>query len=357
MVTGWNILLWLAVTLAFVTAENESRKGVVKLANGVEHPGVQLQEGETTVYYGIKYGTAGRFEHAQPNTNFSYLNNPDRLQAGHVCPQSPSIFAPGLPQRNLSMSEDCLYLDVYVPPSRKGKATPRPVLFWIYGGGFEMGDKDLYNSTILAKAVDAIVVTVNYRVSAFGFLSTGDEVAPGNWTLGDLKLALNWTIDNIAAFGGDPAKVTIFDESAGAVLTSALLLDDDVRYKVKAGIAFSGNSLCGWAMNINPAAGTFAIAGHLGCPNTTSAEAVACLRTLSYEVLLNGTTVLEKQLRPEDTILDIYYTPVVDGFHLQKLPEDILRDWATASDSYQERKVAMFITGCLREDFSLFTLC
>lgn len=136
MVAGWNILLCFTVTLAFVTADNDSGKGIVKLANGAELHGEQFQEGGTTVYYGIKYGTAGRFEHAKPNTDFAYLKDANRVKQGYVCPHFP-LSIPGLPTRKLDMSEDCLYLDVYVPPSDKEKAGARPVFFWIYGGGFK----------------------------------------------------------------------------------------------------------------------------------------------------------------------------------------------------------------------------
>ncbi|GAU91740.1 hypothetical protein RvY_03940 [Ramazzottius varieornatus] len=353
MVAGWNIMFCLAVTLAFVTAENDSGKGVVKLSSGAELHGEQSQEGGTTAFYGIKYGTAGRFEHAKPNTDFAYLKDPNRVKQGYVCPHFP-MNIPGFPTRKLDMNEDCLYLDVYVPPSDKEKAEARPVFFWIYGGGFKMGDKDMYNATILAKAIDAVVVTVNYRLSVFGFLSTGDEAAPGNWAISDLKVALNWTLDNIAAFGGDPKKITISGESAGGALTSALMLDDDVRHKVKAGIAFSGSILSGWAVVKDPKAIALTLAASLGCSNATTAEAVACLKGMQYEVLLNGTKALED--KTDKAQMGMHFTPVVDGSHIAKLPADILLERAAKEDKSSEENAGKLITGYLREDAAMFTL-
>ena len=88
------------------------------------------------VYYGIKFGTARRFEHSEPNTDFSYLNDLTRSKKGYVCPHHP-VDMPGYPKSKVSMDEDCLYLDVYVPPRREKHPDQLPVLFWIYGGAFK----------------------------------------------------------------------------------------------------------------------------------------------------------------------------------------------------------------------------
>ncbi|OQV12652.1 putative Carboxylesterase 5A [Hypsibius exemplaris] len=193
--------------------------GLIRLPDDLELHGDQYWRSSNDEYRAFAY-----------YGNHSYMKDPHRPNLGHVCPQLPfQLPALNVFHRNLRMNEDCLYLDVYLPPVKPKQNHTWPVLFWIYGGGFVMGDKDLYNGSILARAVDAIVVTVNYRLEAFGFLSTGDESASGNWAIGDLKLALNWTRQNIAFFNGDPTKLTIFGESAGGILVSALMLDEDVR--------------------------------------------------------------------------------------------------------------------------------
>ncbi|ERL86602.1 hypothetical protein D910_04009 [Dendroctonus ponderosae] len=112
-------------------------------------------------------------------------------------------------------SEDCLYINVYTPNLEP--STKLPVLFWIYGGAYREGNsrKHLYGPDYLVEE-DVIVVSFNYRVGAFGFLSSADEALPGNNGMKDQLLALKWTHENIQHFGGDPEKITIFGESAGS---------------------------------------------------------------------------------------------------------------------------------------------
>ncbi|CAI9534297.1 unnamed protein product [Staurois parvus] len=101
-------------------------------------------------------------------------------------------------------------------------------MVWIYGGGFLLGggqgasflDNYLYDGEELAVRGNVIVVTLNYRVGPLGFLSTGDENAPGNYGLWDQHFAIAWVKRNIVAFGGDPDNITIFGESAGAASVS-----------------------------------------------------------------------------------------------------------------------------------------
>lgn len=122
-----------------------------------------------------------------------------------------------------AMSEDCLYLNVYTAnpnPSKK-----MPVLFWIYGGGFQIGGQKSYDGNVLTSLHDVVVVIPNYRVSAFGFLSVapdaqGNSPCRGNMGLLDQKMALEWVRDNIGSFGGDPSNVVIFGESAGSISVS-----------------------------------------------------------------------------------------------------------------------------------------
>jgi para-nitrobenzyl esterase len=160
----------------------------------------------------------------------------DASTFGPIAPQPPSV--PGLtspsdPGATERQSEDCLYLNVWTPEVPDTPAghpgTGRPVMVWIHGGGFTSGGGSvfLYRGGSLVRNGDVVVVTINYRLGALGFLghegvSDGDGLI-GNWGLHDQVAALGWVRDNIAAFGGDPSNVTVFGESAGGFSIAALL--------------------------------------------------------------------------------------------------------------------------------------
>jgi len=124
-------------------------------------------------------------------------------------------------QMGKSTSEDCLYLDVYTPRKAIGGASGLPVMFWIFGGGFDSGHSyqgGLYDGSKLAGRHDVVLVSVNYRLNAMGFSTyiAGPNGEIGSAAMADQRMGMQWTQENIANFGGDPSQVTIFGESAGA---------------------------------------------------------------------------------------------------------------------------------------------
>ena len=114
-------------------------------------------------------------------------------------------------------NEDCLYLWVYTP-SMSNKTFSLPVFVWIHGGAYEIGSGRFsdYGPDRLMKGNDIVIVSINYRLGLFGFLSLGTQDVPGNMGLLDQVMALKWVQKNIQSFGGDPNKVTIAGESAGS---------------------------------------------------------------------------------------------------------------------------------------------
>jgi len=177
-------------------------------------------------YYGIPYAAppTGRRRFRAPEAPEPWAGVRPATERGLAAPQTthpiPGFAASG-PQ-----DEDCLNLNVFTPAPDGAR---RPVMFWIHGGGFTHGSgyEDLYNGGPLAVRGDVVVVTINYRLGALGFLHLGDHLADEGLTanagLLDIIAALQWTRDNIAAFGGDPGQVTIFGESAGAAAVGTLL--------------------------------------------------------------------------------------------------------------------------------------
>jgi para-nitrobenzyl esterase len=147
-------------------------------------------------------------------------------QFGPRCTQTSRLGA--IDPLNPRMSEDCLYLNVWTPANTASDRLP--VMVWIYGGSFNVGagSEPWYNGANLAKK-GVIVVTLNYRVDVFGFLvhpdltTESEHHASGNYGLQDQLAALTWVKRNIAAFGGDPDRVTVFGESAGSLSVSALM--------------------------------------------------------------------------------------------------------------------------------------
>ncbi|XP_054724249.1 acetylcholinesterase-like [Uloborus diversus] len=131
-----------------------------------------------------------------------------------ACPQYVQYDYPWYDNKPF-ISEDCLYLNIWVPGYRTQEK--KAVMFWIHGGGFTYGSNrlDIFNGRILATENDVIVVSPNFRLGALGFLSSDSKLAPGNMGLYDILEALKWVKNNIEYFGGNSKKVTIFGESSG----------------------------------------------------------------------------------------------------------------------------------------------
>ncbi|CAF0801751.1 unnamed protein product [Adineta steineri] len=157
--------------------------------------------------------------------------------------ESEKIWSP-----NTNCSEDCLYLNIWVPVSNTS-VTSMSVLVWIYGGAFVTGSStlDIYDGKILAATNDVIVVSMQYRLQSLGFLFLDRPDAPGNQGLYDQVLALEWIHHNIGYFGGDSQRITLFGESAGAVAVGFHLLSPRSRSLFSNAILQSGGPTCNWA--------------------------------------------------------------------------------------------------------------
>ena len=205
-------------------------------------------------------------------------------QFGPSCPQ-PTAHNPDLPPGPIS--EDCLYLNVYTPTLRDRSGGRRPVLVWIHGGGLTLDGARNYDGSKLA-ADGAVVVTINYRLGALGFLAhpalaSGPGGPAGNYGLMDQQAALRWVQRNIAQFGGDPHNVTIAGQSAGGLSVLAQLVSPGARGLFQRAIVQSG----AFALTQQPlataegAGENFATA--VGCADQTA----ACLRSVPVANLVS----------------------------------------------------------------------
>ncbi|HEX7874617.1 MAG TPA: carboxylesterase/lipase family protein [Sphingobium sp.] len=189
---------------------------------------------------GIPYAQAARFQPPSPVAPWDGVR--DATRYGNRCPQQmgkkvreDQVMAQGV-------GEDCLMLNIWTPDG--GEPGLKPVFFWIHGGAFMAGSSDAYRGAELAKSGDIVVVTINYRVGVFGFVNFGGALGlpglPSNIGLRDQIAALQWVRDNIAAFGGDPARVTIAGQSAGSMSVSLLMLTEAARGLFHGAIMQSG---------------------------------------------------------------------------------------------------------------------
>jgi para-nitrobenzyl esterase len=183
-----------------------------------------LEAGGVHQFRGLPYARAERFRPPGPPEGWTGVR--EATEFGAIAPQNPSATERLLGAAERPSSEDCLFLNVYTP----GPGDPvRPVMVWLHGGGFTAGSGDIvwYDGSTLARTHDVVVVTVNYRLGALGFLHLDhlDRGFAGSGTNGirDQIAALTWVRDNIAGFGGDPGNVTVFGESAGAMSVGSLL--------------------------------------------------------------------------------------------------------------------------------------
>jgi para-nitrobenzyl esterase len=207
--------------------------------------GTNSADGKVVIFKGIPFAAppVGELRWKEPQPVAPWKGVRKATEFGARCMQA-RIFA-DMVFRDSGPSEDCLYLNVWTPGiSAKMK---RPVMVWIYGGGFQAGStsEPRQDGEHLAHK-GVVVVSMNYRLGIFGFFShpglTAESAhhASGNYGLMDQAAALNWVHDNIAAFGGDPNNVTIFGESAGSFAVSALMASPLSKGMIHAAIGESG---------------------------------------------------------------------------------------------------------------------
>ncbi len=269
------------------------------------------------------------------------------LESGAIAPQTDAMSAlvRRVVGRGGEQSEDCLFLNIWTPAADGAR---RPVLFWIHGGAFTLGTgaSDLYDGRRLALRGDVVVVTINYRLGAFGFLDADgvfgrdNGIAP-NVGLLDQIAALEWVRDHIEAFGGDPERVTIFGESAGGMSVGTLLGTPRAQGLFHRAILQSGA-----AHNVSTPQKAEAVArafvDELG-PHGASPEA---LRAAPLPILLAAQQRVT--VRMGVTLGILPWQPTLDGRLLETMPFDAIAGGAI-------RPVPTII-GTNRDEWRLFLM-
>lgn len=240
-----------------------------------------LAAGNHTSFLGIPYAAppVGNLRWQAPQPAARWAGVRDATEPGQPCPQH------GRPtQPTVVGSEDCLYLNVTAPVTAR-PGTKLPVMVWLHGGGFVTGSGADYDPARLVATGQVIVVTVNYRLGALGFLDLPElarqDPYAGNFALADQQASLRWVARNAAAFGGDPGNVTAFGQSGGAIAICAHLGAPGSRGLFQQAIIQSGP--CGNRLITAETAeqrGTTVAAG-LGCASYDGAapvDVVACMR-------------------------------------------------------------------------------
>uniref|UniRef100_A0A0K8VHK1 Carboxylic ester hydrolase n=1 Tax=Bactrocera latifrons TaxID=174628 RepID=A0A0K8VHK1_BACLA len=239
-------------------------------------------------FRGIPYAESpsGELRFKPPVNRRPWQGTYDARNFGKRCPVITSVGKLNANQLQEDL-EDCLNLSVY----SKNLAAKQPVMFYIYGGGFTNGSaSDHPPHHLLEKEI--VLVVAQYRVGALGWLTTLTDDMPGNAPVLDLLLALAWVQKHIHAFGGDPTRVTIVGQSAGAAMSGALLLSPQTpEHYFKRSIVQSGAITAPWAINRTPYAQVQRICEALQCAKCEDKrEAYNCLRQVDVLQLLRVTT-------------------------------------------------------------------
>jgi len=198
---------------------------------------------------------------------------------GHVCPQHLAHKAD-----TWVGDEDCLWLNVFTRDLDDKKQ--RPVIVWIHGGSFNKGSAAEYAPNYLLDE-DIVLVTIQYRLGLFGFLSTESPEAAGNYGMLDQVAALKWVRLNIAAFSGDPEMVTIMGQQAGGASAHYHILSPITRGLFNRAVSLSGSALCWWASIKRPQEKAKKLARLVECPQDNMAKLMDCVREKSVLDLMN----------------------------------------------------------------------
>ncbi|MFJ6197285.1 carboxylesterase/lipase family protein [Micromonospora sp. NPDC092111] len=252
------------------------RPDVVRTTDGLVRGTVAVDHRS---FLGIPYAAApvGELRWRSPRPAAAWSATRDATRPGPGCAQPA-----GMPMDRPSIAEDCLYLNVTTPPVRSAGES-LPVLVWLHGGHFFLGQGDTWGGRGLAAQGDVVVVTLNYRLGALGFLTHPDVGGSGNFGLEDQQAALRWVRANVAAFGGDPRNVTLAGQSAGATSVCAHLAAPGSAGLFHRAILQSNSCSTPLRTREEATAGADALIAAVGCDGDA-----ACLRDRSAQELVEA---------------------------------------------------------------------
>lgn len=292
-------------------------------------------------YQGIPYAEppTGELRFSKPVEKKPFSAPFHATKPGNICFQ---LFM--IPTGGSTVSEDCLVLNLFVPAERKESL---PVIVHFHGGGFITGSSNYALADTLALHGEVIVVTVSYRLSLWGFLSTSDEQAPGNYGLWDQHLAIKWVHNNILAFGGDPSKVTIIGESAGAISVVVQSLYEGNKGLFQNAIAQSGSITIPTLALDDPKNAAEKLGKLVGCENAESGPLITCLRGVTA-------ATLNETLNDFSNGLFTFPMPFVlsvDGEFVKEHPKAVLlSDTGTSSAGREFFSTVNFMSGIDAEE-------
>ncbi|XP_065272029.1 acetylcholinesterase-like [Emys orbicularis] len=317
----------LLLSLPGISSGSDDDSTVVLTTSGpIRGKRLQAGSGTVTAFLGIPYAEppvgALRFQKPLPHQPWSHVL--ETTGFGNVCHQPPltgypdaETWTPKRPQ-----SEDCLFLNIWVPHPRP--PAPAPIIVWIHGGGFYSGaaSVDVYDGRFLATTGNAIVASMNYRLGALGFLSL-PPATPGNAGLWDQRLALHWLRDNAATFGGDPARFLLFGHGSGAASVGFHLLSPGSRPLFTRAAMQSGAPTAPWAwISLKEAQERGRRLGHLlGCTDSDDTALVGCLQGKEAgEFPKHEFSILHHR-----ELLGFPFVPTPDGDFLPDTPPRLLQ--------------------------------
>lgn len=299
---------------------------------------VERVQGIVHTFLGIPYAqppvNEGRFRPPRAHRGWQLIQAVD---FGPACPQP--VRYTGAAKGVRDMDEDCLYLNVYSRTTVSGLAQKFPVMVYIHGGEYYKGASNTFPGHVLAAFYDVVVVTINYRLGALGFLCTADTNSPGNYGVLDQAMAINWVYDNIDAFNGDRKSITLFGPGAGAASAGLLMVAPRTRDLVTRVIAQSGSALSDWGIIIDQyrAVNTSRVFGQvMGCSIEPAWKLVDCLRRGRSAIEL-GNAEFHPAVGPFPwgPVLDRNFTKPGDSWYhgwkerdwhfLNRTPEDLIK--------------------------------
>ncbi|XP_017783909.1 PREDICTED: venom carboxylesterase-6-like isoform X2 [Nicrophorus vespilloides] len=316
--------MWLPLLLASAIAASDESLIVITHNGKIQGKYMPINSGkEIRAFLGVRYAKPPigelRFMPPQPLEKLQGVQMATTIHAS--CPQVITY----IPGSQFEGEEDCLYLNVYAP---KVSNKLLPVMVYIHGGGFLFGGGNtLTHGPDKLLDEEIVLVVINYRLGPLGFLSTADEVVPGNNGLKDQTMSLRWVQEHIQYFGGDPTQVTIFGESAGGASTHFHVISSLSKGLFQTSISQSGSAFCPWALSSPREAYDLGrkIAKLLECPTESSEEMVKCLKTIDVKRFFQ----VQAQFLHWDVDPLTIFVPVIeidhDGAFISKHPENIIK--------------------------------